>query len=83
VTIPSNVVKLKPETYQRVKQKAGEQGATMQEIIARGIDALDRLEFAQAFRIDYEELRRDADAWGREERERALWESTLDDGLNL
>jgi hypothetical protein len=49
----ANVVKLKPETYERVRAKAREQGVTMQDIITRGIDALDHLEFAQAFKRDY------------------------------
>jgi hypothetical protein len=81
VSVPSNVVKLKPDTYERVRAKAQEQGASMQDIITRGIDALDRLEFAGAFRQDYEAIRADADAWQHEASERQIWESTLADGL--
>ncbi len=46
----------------------------MQDIITRGIDALDRLEFAQAFKHDYEAIRTDPDAWSEEVSERELWE---------
>lgn len=81
VRMVSNVVKLKPETYERVRAKAREQGSTMQDIITRGIDALDRLEFAQAFKHDYEAMRTDHDAWSAAESERELWETALGDGL--
>lgn len=80
--MPSNVVKLKPETYERVKARARAHGATMQDVIARGMDALDRLEFAAAFRQDFELLRAGPEAWSREESERELWESTVSDGLD-
>jgi hypothetical protein len=76
----SNVVKLKAETYERVKRLASERSATMQDVIAHGIDALERAEFARAFQEDFSALRADAEGWKREVAERRLWESTLEDG---
>jgi hypothetical protein len=78
----SNVVKLKPETYARVKQIAEESHRPMQEIVAAGIEALDRLQFAREFTEDYAALRRDSQAWRKELQERELWEVTLSDGLD-
>ena len=82
-SVSSNVVKLKTETYQRVKRMASEQRSTMQDIISRGIDALERAEFARGLQEDFAALRADRAAWEREQAERELWESTLEDGLDL
>jgi len=79
--VASNVVKLRPETYEHVKRLAQQRNASMQEVIASGIEALERQEFARAFQEDFAALRTDPDAWSAESDERALWESTLSDGL--
>lgn len=76
------MVKLKTDTYQRVKRLAEEQRATMQEVVARGIDALERQEFARTFEEDFEALRDRPEAWREEQQERGAWESTLNDGLD-
>jgi hypothetical protein len=78
----SNVVKLKAETYERVKRMARDRSATMQEVIARSIDALERAEFARAFQEDFSAFRADPEPWNREVAESELWESTLEDGLS-
>jgi hypothetical protein len=78
----SNVVKLKPETYERVKRMARDQHATMQDVITNGIDALERQEYGQAFQEDFARLREDRAAWAHEQSERDLWDSTLEDGLD-
>jgi predicted transcriptional regulator len=79
--VASNVVKLKPETYERVKRLARESHTTMQEVVTRGVDALERQEFARAFQDDFARLREDRAAWDEEESERELWDATLSDGL--
>lgn len=80
--MPSNVVKLRPETYERVKRIAQEQRASMQEVIARGVDALEKLEYARAFQEDFARLHKDPDAWSAEQREREAWDSALTDGID-
>lgn len=79
--MPSNVVKLRPETYNRVKRLAQQQDLAMQEVIAQGIDALERLEFARGFQEDFASMRRDSSAWNLQQDEHDLWDSTLSDGI--
>ena len=78
----SSVVKLRPDTYERVRRLAQARNASMQEVIARGIDALERQEFARGFQEDFAALHDDAKAWKAEHDEREVWDSSLDDGLN-
>lgn len=77
----SNVVKLRPETYDRVKRLARERDLTMQDVITSGIDALERQEYARAFEEDFARLRSDDQAWQAEQDNRRLWDSTAEDGL--
>jgi hypothetical protein len=78
----SNVVKLKPETYERVRRLARESRSSMQEVVTRGIDALERQEFARAFEADFTRLREDRAAWQAEESERVLRDTALNDCLD-
>lgn len=78
----SVAVKLRPETYGRVKRLAEEQRTTMQEIVARGIEALERQEFAAAFQRDFAALRNNSAAWELEIAERETLENALSDGLD-
>lgn len=78
----SDVVKLRPETYERVKRLAQERNTSMQAVIAHGLDALERVEFARDFEEDFAALRRDPAAWSAEREERKLWDMSLDDGLD-
>jgi hypothetical protein len=80
--VASSVVKLRPDTYARVRRLAQERNASMQEVIARGIDALERQEFARGFQDDFAALHDDAKAWKAVSDEREIWDSSLDDGLD-
>jgi predicted transcriptional regulator len=75
-------IKLRSDTYGRVKRLAEEQQTTMQEIVSRGIDALERQEFATGFQRDFAALRQDQRAWTHELAEREELEHTLSDGLS-
>lgn len=74
-------VRLRPETYGRVKHLAEEQHTTMQEIVARGVEALEREEFASGFQDDFAALHADSHAWANEKAERQELDHALGDGL--
>jgi hypothetical protein len=80
-SILARLVKLRQETYDRVKQLSQDYQISMQEVVARSVVALEKQEFARAFQEDFAVLRADAHAWEEEQAERELLDGTLEDGL--
>ena len=60
---------------------AGEEGRSMQAVLAEALEAYRRKKFWQKTNAAFQALRDDPKAWQSELDERSLWESTLADGL--
>jgi predicted CopG family antitoxin len=74
-------VSVASETYEKLAYLAEKDGASISEVLARAIDNLYRKRFLEDMNADYARLRADAEAWKEELEERALWDNTLNDGL--
>ena len=53
----------------------------MQTVLEEAIAAYQRQKFLAEANIAFAALRRDADAWAEEQKERELWDRTVADGL--
>jgi hypothetical protein len=78
--MPANV-RIKTESYSKLRQLADEAGVTMPEILAEAIDELHRKRFLDECNRAYGRLKADPKAWKQELEERKVWEQTLADGL--
>jgi hypothetical protein len=75
-------VKVRPETHKALRDLADKTGDSMQDVLARAVEEHRRRLFFEQVNAAYEALRQDPKAWAEELEERALWESTLLDGLD-
>lgn len=78
----TRLVKLRQETYDRVKELSTEYQVSMQEVVARGVAALEREEFARAFQRDFAALRADPEAWAAERAEREVLDGAIADAID-
>jgi predicted transcriptional regulator len=69
--------------HQVLRQLAERMGESMQAVVERAIDELKRQQFFEELDAAFTALRADEGAWQEEAEERALWESTLGDGIGL
>ncbi len=73
-------VQIQPETLSRLRDLADD-GQSMNDVIARLIDVEAAQRFWGEFNAGYAEMRANPEVWAEEESERALWDTTLRDGL--
>ena len=76
------VVRIGRQHHIILRQIAESMGASMQAVVEIAIDDLKRKQFFEEMDNAYSALRADEAAWKEELNERALWESTLQDGLD-
>ena len=79
--MPSETVRIRPDTHAKLKQLAERSGQSMPELPEKAVEAYRRETFLKEANRAYAGLRSDAEAWSQEEAERARWEATLGDGL--
>jgi hypothetical protein len=80
-TMPSDTVRIKPESHAKLKELARRSGESMPETLDRAIDALYRQRFLEEVNSGYAALRADPKAWAAELAERQLLAGSLADGL--
>jgi hypothetical protein len=74
-------VRIKPQTYAKLRQLAKRAGVTMPEVLDDAIDELFRKRFIEDCNQAYARLRSNPKAWKEELEERRAWDVTLADGL--
>lgn len=74
-------IRVDERTYATLKALAAESGASMQEVLARAVEAYRRQHLIDGTIAAYAALRRDPAAWQAEQAERAAWDATLTDSL--
>jgi hypothetical protein len=67
--------------HKTLRNLAKEYGMTSEQVLDRAIDLLERERLLEAVNAGYAALRADPEAWAEELAERALWETTIGDGL--
>jgi len=65
----------------QLRELAEHVGKSMQLVVEEAIELYRRRSFLEDVNAAYSELRQDPQAWAEIEEERALWDSTLADGL--
>ena len=78
--MPANV-RIKAETYTRLKELAVEQKQSLPEVLDEAVDQLYRRRFLEACNRDYARLRKNSKAWKEELSRRKKWDATIADGL--
>ena len=79
--VSSHSVRVGDAEHSVLADLAKEEGRSMQAILAEALDQYRRKKFWEKTNSAYQALRDDPKAWQDELDERALWESTLPDGL--
>lgn len=75
------VVRIDRAHHQTLRQLAERRGESMQAVVEKAIDELKRQQFFEELNAAFATLKADEGAWKQELEERALWESTLGDGI--
>ena len=77
----TTTIRIDRESHEKLRELADEAGTTLQDELSEAIEAHYRRRFLEAVNAAYERLRADPVAWQEELDERALWDTTLMDGL--
>jgi len=77
----SLTVRVSPQTHAKLKELAQQAGVPMPAVIERAVDEYQRRVFLEECSASFAALRADPKAWAEELAERALWDTTLRDGL--
>jgi predicted transcriptional regulator len=78
----STTVRVSEHTHELLRKLAEATGEPLQKVLERAVENYRREQFYAKFNAAFERLRADPEAWKEELAERALWESTLADGLD-
>ena len=77
----TTTVRVSDEVHQALKELAREAREPMHQVLAHALDLYRRQRFWDAVDKAYLALKSDPEAWAEELSERALWDTTLLDGL--
>lgn len=77
----TTTVRIGAQAHATLSQLAVETGQTMQEVLARAIEAYQSRHFIEQANAEYAALRDDPAAWQEELAERAAWDLTATDDL--
>ncbi len=69
------------DTYDKLSQLAQDLGISKQRILDQALEKLRREKLFEKANKAYEAIQKDPKAWQEELDERALWDTTLSDGL--
>jgi len=79
--MPSDTVRVKPETHAKLKAIAEQTGRPMPEVLEQAVETLRRQRLLAEANSAYAALRVDAKAWAAELAEREAWDGALSDDL--
>ncbi len=77
----TTTVRIKPETLERLKELAKDDGTSLTDTIARLVKQERRRRMWEAANASYAAMRADPESWAEWKSEMALWDTTLADGL--
>ena len=78
----SATVRISDQSKNTLREISEESGESMQAIVDKAIEEYRRKRFLEAVNADYAALRADPEAWAEHQKELALWDCTLMDGLD-
>lgn len=77
----STTIRVSEQTRATLHDLARAAGMPMAEVVAQAIELYRRQQLLDAANVQYAALRADAVAWAEVQAERAVWDTTLADGL--
>ena len=77
-----HTVRITEASHEVLRQLAEGAGQPMQAVLAQAIEHYRRKCFLEQSNAAFAALREDPKGWAEEQKERALWDSTLSDGLD-
>jgi hypothetical protein len=80
-TVENPNVRISPRSKAVLRTLAKQEGKPMQAVLDEAIEHYQRDKFLDEVNAAYADLRNDPKAWKEEQAERALWDKTLNDGL--
>lgn len=75
----SVTVRIGEKSHKALRELAERSGESMQAVLTHAIEAYRRERFLESANAAFEALRKDQEAWRREQEERAEWDATLSD----
>lgn len=78
--MPSETVRIQPETHRKLRQIATSIGESMTDTLEKAVEAYRRQLFLEEANRRYAALRGDSKRWAEELAERSAWDATLADG---
>lgn len=78
----STTVRVSEHTHELLRKLAEASGEPLAKVLERAVESYRREQFFAELNAAYARLQADPVAWKEELAERALWESTLADGLD-
>jgi hypothetical protein len=79
--MPSTSIRIDKQALGVLRELARKQHQPLQTVLSQLIEHYRRQKFLEEVNQAFAALRDDPVAWGEEQQERALWDSTLEDGL--
>ena len=76
-------VRISESTHQLLRSLADQAGESMQEVVEKAVEHYRRKAFLEGLSNDFRNLREDKVAWEEDQEEKALWDNTLQDGLDV
>ena len=74
-------VRVSETTHKVLRSLSSREGKSMQDIIDKAVEDYRRKSYLQGLSADFQALRENPEAWQEHEEEMALWDNTLQDGL--
>lgn len=78
---PDTTVRIDRTTSGAIARIARESGVARKEVVAIAVERLRRQRVLESANAGFAAVKRDSDDWSKQLEERALWESTVADGL--
>ena len=80
--MPSEAVRVKPQTRDLLDRMSAETGLSLSALVAEAVEHYRRQLFLKMANESYASLRRDENAWREHKAEQREWDATLSDGLD-
>ena len=77
----SKMMRVDEQIYETLEQLSQDTGISKQKVLKEALDLLAREKFLESANKAYQAVRSNQKAWQREQKERAEWDATLEDGL--
>ncbi len=79
--MPTTSIRIDEQALAVLRELARKEQQPVQTVLKKAIDSYRREKFLEEANAAFAALRRNAEAWNEEQKERQIWEQTTEDGL--